>query len=83
MVLIQPLVVSPQMPQVMDSSSEGIDLHFWTRVLKAISEKLQTVSSPKFITKLQLSVVLTQKWGIRVRHIFSSAGNTPHPLFCV
>ncbi|XP_041804213.1 retinal-specific phospholipid-transporting ATPase ABCA4-like isoform X2 [Chelmon rostratus] len=29
------------MPQVMDSSSEGIDLHFWGRVLKAVSEKLQ------------------------------------------
>ncbi|KAG7229040.1 hypothetical protein INR49_013159, partial [Caranx melampygus] len=29
------------MPQVMDSSSQGIDLHFWGRVLKAASEKIQ------------------------------------------
>ncbi|XP_051260065.1 retinal-specific phospholipid-transporting ATPase ABCA4-like isoform X2 [Dicentrarchus labrax] len=29
------------MPQVMDSSSEGIDLHFWGRVLKETSEKIQ------------------------------------------
>uniref|UniRef100_A0A3Q1JG90 P-type phospholipid transporter n=1 Tax=Anabas testudineus TaxID=64144 RepID=A0A3Q1JG90_ANATE len=29
------------MPQVMDRSSEGIDLHFWGRVLKATSEKIQ------------------------------------------
>ncbi|XP_055359678.1 retinal-specific phospholipid-transporting ATPase ABCA4-like isoform X2 [Betta splendens] len=29
------------MPQVMDSSSEGIDLHFWGQVLKAVSEKIQ------------------------------------------
>uniref|UniRef100_A0A8C4ITX9 ATP-binding cassette, sub-family A (ABC1), member 4b n=1 Tax=Dicentrarchus labrax TaxID=13489 RepID=A0A8C4ITX9_DICLA len=32
------------MPQVMDSSSEGIDLHFWGRVLKETSEKIQLVS---------------------------------------
>uniref|UniRef100_A0A671YFI2 P-type phospholipid transporter n=1 Tax=Sparus aurata TaxID=8175 RepID=A0A671YFI2_SPAAU len=32
------------MPQVMDSNSEGIDLHFWGRVLKAVSEKIQAVS---------------------------------------
>uniref|UniRef100_A0A7N6A402 P-type phospholipid transporter n=1 Tax=Anabas testudineus TaxID=64144 RepID=A0A7N6A402_ANATE len=32
------------MPQVMDRSSEGIDLHFWGRVLKATSEKIQLVS---------------------------------------
>ncbi|CAN9502757.1 unnamed protein product [Ophioblennius macclurei] len=29
------------MPQVMDSRSEGIDLHFWGRVLKASSERVQ------------------------------------------
>ncbi|XP_030259953.1 retinal-specific phospholipid-transporting ATPase ABCA4-like isoform X2 [Sparus aurata] len=31
------------MPQVMDSNSEGIDLHFWGRVLKAVSEKIQAL----------------------------------------
>ncbi|XP_036941074.1 retinal-specific phospholipid-transporting ATPase ABCA4-like [Acanthopagrus latus] len=31
------------MPQVMDSYSEGIDLHFWGRVLKAVSEKIQAL----------------------------------------
>uniref|UniRef100_A0A4W6FD48 P-type phospholipid transporter n=1 Tax=Lates calcarifer TaxID=8187 RepID=A0A4W6FD48_LATCA len=29
------------MPQVMDSSSQGVDLHFWGRVLNAASEKIQ------------------------------------------
>ncbi|XP_073347052.1 retinal-specific phospholipid-transporting ATPase ABCA4-like isoform X2 [Pagrus major] len=31
------------MPRVMDSNSEGIDLHFWGRVLKAVSEKIQAL----------------------------------------
>uniref|UniRef100_A0A3B4U4K5 ATP binding cassette subfamily A member 4 n=1 Tax=Seriola dumerili TaxID=41447 RepID=A0A3B4U4K5_SERDU len=31
------------MPQVMDSSSQGIDLHFWGQVLKAASEKTQVL----------------------------------------
>nr|XP_046264870.1 retinal-specific phospholipid-transporting ATPase ABCA4-like [Scatophagus argus]XP_046264871.1 retinal-specific phospholipid-transporting ATPase ABCA4-like [Scatophagus argus] len=31
------------MPQVMDSSSQGIDLHFWGQVLKATSEKIQVL----------------------------------------
>nr|XP_020447202.1 retinal-specific ATP-binding cassette transporter [Monopterus albus] len=29
------------MPQVLDRSSEGIDLHFWGQVLKAVSDKIQ------------------------------------------
>lgn len=45
----------PQMPQVMDSNSEGIDLHFWGRVLKAVSEKIQAVSAPKSIYPLSKS----------------------------
>uniref|UniRef100_A0A4W6FC69 ATP binding cassette subfamily A member 4 n=1 Tax=Lates calcarifer TaxID=8187 RepID=A0A4W6FC69_LATCA len=32
------------MPQVMDSSSQGVDLHFWGRVLNAASEKIQISS---------------------------------------
>lgn len=47
--LMHPVTSSPQMPQVMDSSSEGIDLHFWGRVLKAASEKIHVVSAPKSI----------------------------------
>ncbi|XP_034558386.1 retinal-specific phospholipid-transporting ATPase ABCA4-like [Notolabrus celidotus] len=31
------------MPQVVDSSSQGIDLHFWGRVLKALSERIQVL----------------------------------------
>ncbi|XP_070701839.1 retinal-specific phospholipid-transporting ATPase ABCA4-like [Pempheris klunzingeri] len=31
------------MPQVMDSSSKGIDLHFWGRVLKEASDKIQVL----------------------------------------
>ncbi|XP_034039071.1 LOW QUALITY PROTEIN: retinal-specific phospholipid-transporting ATPase ABCA4-like [Thalassophryne amazonica] len=31
------------MPRVMDNRSEGIDLHFWGRVLKAASEKIQVL----------------------------------------
>ncbi|XP_056149332.1 retinal-specific phospholipid-transporting ATPase ABCA4 [Lampris incognitus] len=31
------------MPRVMDSSSEGIDLHAWGRVLSAVSEKIQVL----------------------------------------
>ncbi|XP_068455300.1 retinal-specific phospholipid-transporting ATPase ABCA4-like isoform X1 [Clinocottus analis] len=31
------------MPQVMDNSSDGIDLHLWGRVLKATSEKIQVL----------------------------------------
>lgn len=38
------LIVSPQMPQVMDHSAQGIDLHFWGQVLNAFSEKIQVVS---------------------------------------
>ncbi|KAG7526745.1 retinal-specific ATP-binding cassette transporter-like isoform X1 [Solea senegalensis] len=30
-----------RMPQVLDSRSQGIDLHFWAGVLKAVSEKVQ------------------------------------------
>lgn len=40
---------SPQMPQVMDSNSKGIDLHFWGQVLKAVAEQIQVVSAPKSI----------------------------------
>lgn len=36
-----------QMPRVMDRRSEGIDLHFWGRVLKAASERIQVVSIPE------------------------------------
>ncbi|XP_074544605.1 retinal-specific phospholipid-transporting ATPase ABCA4-like [Halichoeres trimaculatus] len=32
-----------QMPQVLDSNSQGIDLHFWGRVLKALSERIQVL----------------------------------------
>lgn len=39
----------PQMPQVLDRSSEGIDLHLWGQVLKGTSEKIQVVSAPKSI----------------------------------
>uniref|UniRef100_A0A8D3DFC4 ATP-binding cassette, sub-family A (ABC1), member 4b n=1 Tax=Scophthalmus maximus TaxID=52904 RepID=A0A8D3DFC4_SCOMX len=35
-----------KMPPVVDSSSPGIDLHFWGRALKAASEKIQLVSAP-------------------------------------
>ncbi|XP_053185826.1 retinal-specific phospholipid-transporting ATPase ABCA4-like isoform X2 [Scomber japonicus] len=31
------------MPQVLDRSSEGIDLHFWGQVLKGTSEKIQVL----------------------------------------
>ncbi|KAF7669642.1 hypothetical protein LDENG_00162830 [Lucifuga dentata] len=31
------------MPRVMNPSSEGLDLHFWGRVLKAASEKIQVL----------------------------------------
>ncbi|KAM9845375.1 retinal-specific phospholipid-transporting ATPase ABCA4-like [Aulostomus maculatus] len=31
------------MPQVMDRNSEGIDLHLWSRVLNATSEKIQVL----------------------------------------
>uniref|UniRef100_A0A671YC67 P-type phospholipid transporter n=1 Tax=Sparus aurata TaxID=8175 RepID=A0A671YC67_SPAAU len=40
------------MPQVMDSNSEGIDLHFWGRVLKAVSEKIQRESSQELLKAL-------------------------------
>lgn len=40
---------APQMPQVMDSNSEGIDLHFWGQVLKAVAGQIQVVSAPKSI----------------------------------
>ncbi|KAK9538762.1 hypothetical protein VZT92_003912 [Zoarces viviparus] len=35
------------MPQVLYSSSEGIDLHLWGRVLKATSEKIQVLMERK------------------------------------
>uniref|UniRef100_A0A3Q3XQQ9 ABC transporter domain-containing protein n=1 Tax=Mola mola TaxID=94237 RepID=A0A3Q3XQQ9_MOLML len=31
------------MPQVMDSHSQGIDLHFWGQILKVVSEKIQVL----------------------------------------
>lgn len=56
--LMHPVTLSPQMPQVMDSSSEGIDLHFWGRVLKASSEKIQVVSAPESIYPSPLLLLL-------------------------
>lgn len=41
------VTLSLQMPQVMDSSSQGIDLHFWGQALKGASEKIQVVSASK------------------------------------
>nr|XP_019968212.1 PREDICTED: retinal-specific ATP-binding cassette transporter-like [Paralichthys olivaceus] len=33
-----------RMPQVLDSSSQGVDLHFWGRALKALSENVQLLT---------------------------------------
>lgn len=49
------VTLSPQMPQVMDRGSEGIDLHYWGQVLKATSEKLQLVSAPEFVASFHPS----------------------------
>ncbi|KAI9544411.1 hypothetical protein NQZ68_001284 [Dissostichus eleginoides] len=42
------------MPKVVDSSSEGIDLNNWGRVLKKTSENIQVVSAPKSINPSSL-----------------------------
>ncbi|XP_038573464.1 retinal-specific phospholipid-transporting ATPase ABCA4-like [Micropterus salmoides] len=44
------------MPQVMDSSSEGIDLHFWGRVLKEASEKIQVLMARESSQELMKAV---------------------------
>lgn len=41
------LCLCPQMPRVMDSNSQGIDLHFWGQALRGLSEKIQLVSRLK------------------------------------
>ncbi len=56
---MQLVTCSPQMPQVLDSSSQGIDLHFWGRVLKGVSEKIQLVSAAKSISPLLSSPLLS------------------------
>ena len=44
------VILSPQMPQVLDGQSLGIDLHFWGRVLRATSQNVQAVSAPRAIS---------------------------------
>ncbi|KAM6920758.1 retinal-specific phospholipid-transporting ATPase ABCA4-like [Lycodopsis pacificus] len=44
------------MPQVLYSSSEGIDLHLWGRVLKATSEKIQVLMERKSSQELLKAV---------------------------
>ncbi len=88
---MQLVTLSLQMPQVMDSSSQGIDLHFWGEALKGTSEKIQVVSapqSPSFLSSPSccppplLSSSL-RPCRIRGTSIFSPAGNSPLPLLPV
>uniref|UniRef100_A0A669ETI5 P-type phospholipid transporter n=1 Tax=Oreochromis niloticus TaxID=8128 RepID=A0A669ETI5_ORENI len=44
------------MPQVLDRSSVGIDLHFWGQALQATSAKIQDVSSPNSSQELLKAV---------------------------
>lgn len=71
---------SLQMPQVLNQNSQGIDLHFWGQVLRALSEKIQLVSDPKSTEPCQLPSAPRSS---RVTFIFSLAGNSPFPLFPV
>ncbi|TDH05945.1 hypothetical protein EPR50_G00127620 [Perca flavescens] len=74
-----------RMPKVMDSRSEGIDLHFWGRVLNATSDKIRVVSAPKSINPFLLLLLSSSPQSCRIRgtSIFSPAGNSPLPLLPV
>uniref|UniRef100_A0A8C4P0S1 ATP-binding cassette, sub-family A (ABC1), member 4b n=1 Tax=Dicentrarchus labrax TaxID=13489 RepID=A0A8C4P0S1_DICLA len=67
------------MPQVMDSSSEGIDLHFWGRVLKETSEKIQLVSAPNSQELLKAVSSLFQAGG---PSSFTQLMSSVSSLFC-
>uniref|UniRef100_A0A3Q3FI08 P-type phospholipid transporter n=1 Tax=Labrus bergylta TaxID=56723 RepID=A0A3Q3FI08_9LABR len=68
------------MPQVVDSSSEGIDLHFWGRVLKAVSERIQVLMNRESSQELLKTVSsLFQDGGpTSFAQLLSSVSN----LFC-
>ncbi|XP_039999718.1 retinal-specific phospholipid-transporting ATPase ABCA4-like [Xiphias gladius] len=68
------------MPQVVDTSSQGIDLHFWGRVLEATSEKIQLLMEQESSQELLKAVSsLFQAGGpSSFTHLMSSVSS----LFC-
>lgn len=74
------LCLCPQMPRVMDSNSQGIDLHFWGQALRGLSGKIQLVSHLK---QLLHSLLSSRPPSLTPASIFSAAGNPPLPLLPV
>uniref|UniRef100_A0A3Q1EF74 P-type phospholipid transporter n=1 Tax=Acanthochromis polyacanthus TaxID=80966 RepID=A0A3Q1EF74_9TELE len=62
---------------VLDSSSEGIDLHFWGRVLKAASEKIQLRESSQDLLKV-VSPLFRTRGPTSFNQLMSSVSS----LFC-
>ncbi|XP_035276766.1 retinal-specific phospholipid-transporting ATPase ABCA4-like isoform X2 [Anguilla anguilla] len=68
------------LPQVLDSHSSGMDLHFWGRVLSAVSEKLQELAERS--SSKELLRVLYPLFQMGVPSSFSQLISTVSDLFC-
>uniref|UniRef100_A0A4W5LU81 ATP binding cassette subfamily A member 4 n=1 Tax=Hucho hucho TaxID=62062 RepID=A0A4W5LU81_9TELE len=49
-----------QLPRVLDNHSNGVDLHFWARVLSATSEKLRERNSSKALVEVMSPLLQSQ-----------------------
>ncbi|XP_071759857.2 retinal-specific phospholipid-transporting ATPase ABCA4 isoform X1 [Centroberyx gerrardi] len=68
------------MPQVLDSSSKGVDLHFWGQVLTAVSERIQVLMERDSVKDLLKAVFpLFQAGG---PSSFTQLMSTVSSLFC-
>ncbi|KAJ8409561.1 hypothetical protein AAFF_G00229620 [Aldrovandia affinis] len=68
------------LPQVLDNHSPGIDLHFWGRVLSAVSEKLQELAERS--SSKDLLQVLYPLFQTGAPSSFSQLMSTVSDLFC-
>ncbi|XP_062285528.1 retinal-specific phospholipid-transporting ATPase ABCA4-like isoform X3 [Scomber scombrus] len=68
------------MPQVLDRSSEGIDLHFWGQVLKATSEKIQVLMEREGSRELLKAV--TSLFSAEGPSSFTKLMSSVSSLFC-
>uniref|UniRef100_A0A672JQI2 P-type phospholipid transporter n=1 Tax=Salarias fasciatus TaxID=181472 RepID=A0A672JQI2_SALFA len=68
------------MPQVMDSTSQGIDLHYWGRVLKASSERVQALMQQQ--SSQELLKVLSPLFQAGGPSSFTQLMSSVSSLFC-
>ncbi|XP_060722830.1 retinal-specific phospholipid-transporting ATPase ABCA4 isoform X1 [Tachysurus vachellii] len=68
------------LPMVLDNHSSGVDLHFWGRVLSAVSEKLQQLLSRP--STRALSVVLRRVFDENSPSSFTQLVSLMSDLFC-